>query len=226
MSPEEATGPGTIRVLVVEDDDVIRGLLVMACERDPRLELAGEVSTGAEALESARAVAPDVIVLDVGLPDMNGLDVARGLREEGFAGRLLILTSRSDQRTIFEARAAGADGFVEKTGAIGRIGEVIAGLVDAAPAFSDTHERAARSELRERITHAREASRAAGLLTDRELDVLRRVAAGATTRQVARALDLSERTVEAHIGKLYRKLGVSSRIQAVSAASSLGLLRD
>jgi DNA-binding NarL/FixJ family response regulator len=213
-----------IRVLVVDDQEVIRGLVVLACERDPGLVLAGEAATGMEALESVRSTRPDVLVLDLTLPDMDGIEVARRVRAEGSVVRIMILTGRNDRRTLFEARTAGADAFVEKTGAIGRVGELIHAVARGAALFSPDQERAALRELQGRVTLAREASRAAGVLTEREMTTLRLLAEGLTTRQAARRMGLSERTVETHIGKVHRKLGVRSRVEAVTTARALGLL--
>jgi DNA-binding NarL/FixJ family response regulator len=198
----------------------------MACQDDPRLELVGETGTGAGAVEAASELRPDVMVLDLGLPDMDGLEVVRRIRASGQRPRFLILTARTDARAVFEAQAAGVDGFVEKTGAIGRIGELVRAVADGKAVFSEAQDRTALEELRRHVLKTREASRAAGLLTDREISVLRLIAEGRTTRQIARQLSLSERTVEAHVGKVYRKLSVRSRIQAVSLASSLGLLPE
>src|SRR5437867_12399621 len=105
-----------VRVLIVEDHPVLRGVIRLACEHARDLAIAGEVDDGEQALEMARELSPDVIVLDLSLPgELQGLEVARRLRAEGSTAKILILTGRTDDRSVFDSIRAGADGFLEKT---------------------------------------------------------------------------------------------------------------
>jgi DNA-binding NarL/FixJ family response regulator len=214
-----------LRVLVVEDHPVLRGVVRLACEHTPGLTLAGEVGTGEEAVEACRELRPDVVVLDLSLPGaLQGLDVARAVRAEGTAGRLLVLTGRSDEQAVFDAIKAGADGFLEKTAGVRFIADALLRVGAGERVFTPEQERIAVTELGRLARQARESSGVRASLTDRELEILELVSRGLTVKQVASRLGLSPRTVETHIAKLYRKLGVRNRVQAVSKAAALGLV--
>lgn len=221
----EAPSGSAIRVLVVEDHPVLRGVIRLACEQTPGLALAGEAATGEEAVEAARALRPDVVVLDLSLPgELQGLDVARTVREEGTVGRVLVLTGRTDERSIFEAMRAGVDGYLEKTSGMRFIAEALLRVGAGERVFTPEQERVALTELGRLARQAREASEVRAVLTDRELEILEHLARGLTVKQTATRLGISPRTVESHIAKLYRKLGARNRVQAVSRAAALGLV--
>jgi len=184
----------------------------------------GEAGNGNAALDACARLQPDVLVLDVGLPGIDGFEVARRLKEQGSAVRILILTGMEDPSAVFESRRIGVDAFVEKQGTISDLPGAIRAVADGEWGFSPDQERRANQHLAALIKWARETSRAISSLTPRELDVLRLISEGVTTRQTAARLKLSQRTVESHISKLYSKLGVRTRVQAVVQASRLGLL--
>ncbi len=214
-----------VRVLVVEDHPVLRGVVRLACEHTPGLALAGEVGTGEEAVEACRELRPDVVVLDLSLPGaLQGLDVARAVRAEGTVGRLLVLTGRSDEDAVFDAIKAGADGFLEKTAGVRFIADALLRVAAGERVFTPQQERIAVAELGRLARQARESSGVRAHLTERELEILELVSRGLTVKQVATRLGLSPRTVETHVAKLYRKLGVRNRVQAVSRAAALGLV--
>ena len=213
------------RVLVVEDHAVIRGVIKLACEHAFGLEVIGEVETGEAALERCRADGPDVIVLDVALPGhLQGLDVARTLRAEGNPVRILVLTGSADDQTLFESTRVGIDGYLQKTVGVRFIADALRRVARGERVFSRDQERAMLAELGRLARQTREASGAQANLTEREFEILEYVAVGLTVKQVASRLGLSPRTVETHLAKLYRKLGVRNRVQALSRAASLGLI--
>jgi DNA-binding NarL/FixJ family response regulator len=213
------------RVLVVEDHEVIRGVIRLACEHAPGLEVVAEVETGEAALERYRTDRPDVIVLDLALPgDVQGLEVARRLRAEGSDVRILVLTASGDDQTVFEAVRAGVDGYMEKTAGVRFIADALERVARGERVFTPGHESIALSELGRLARRTREASGARASMTARELEILEYIGLGLTVKQVATRLRVSPRTVETHLGKLYRKLGVRNRVQALSRAASLGLL--
>ncbi len=218
--------PRTVaRILVVEDHPVLRGVIRLACEHAPGLQLVAEVDDGAQALEACRRDRPDVMVLDLSLPgEIQGLDVARQVRAEGIGVRILVLTGRTDDQTVFETVRAGVDGYLEKTAGVRFIAEALTRVAAGERVFSPKQERGADAELGRLARQARESSGMRSSLTDRELQILEHVSLGLTVKQVATRLGLSPRTVEAHIAKLYRKLGVRNRVQAISRAVSLGLI--
>ncbi len=221
-APKPAARP--IRVLIVEDHPVLRSVVRLACEASPNLEVVGEASGGHEALAACAALEPDVLVLDLSLPDLGGLEVAHRLRIGGSEAKILVLTGRTDDQTLFEAIRAGVDGYLEKTTGLRFILDAIEKVARGARVFTPDQERGAVSELGRMARQAREASGLRENLTPRELEILGYVSYGLTVKQVATRLGLSPRTVETHIGKVYKKLGVSNRVQAVSRASSLGLI--
>jgi DNA-binding NarL/FixJ family response regulator len=223
---EPTPGVGRARVLIVEDHPVLRGVIRLACEHSCDLAIVGEVDDGEQALEMARELSPDVIVLDLSLPgELQGLDVARRLRAEESTAKILILTGRTDDRSVFDSIRAGADGFLEKTAGVRFIADALTRVAAGERVFSPDQERSALQELGRMARRARASSGAQAIVTPRELEILEFVSLGLTVKQVATRLGLSPRTVEAHIAKLYRKLGVRNRVQAISRAVSLGLIR-
>ena len=213
------------RVLIVEDHPVLRSVIRVACESSDHLEVAGEAATGEEALEAYRASAPDLILLDLQLPDMDGLEVARRLRREApQPPRILVLTGRSEEETVFECIRAGVDGYMEKTAGVRFITVALERLAAGERLFTPEQERAAIEGLGRLARRAREASDVGAIVTPRELEILRFLSRGLTMRQVAYRLGVSTRTVEAHVAKVYRKLGVSSRVQALARARDLRLI--
>jgi DNA-binding NarL/FixJ family response regulator len=223
--PHDTEAAAPYRVLVVEDHEVIRGVIKLACEHAFGLEVVGEVSTGEEALERCHADDPDVIVLDLALPGkVQGLDVARQLRAEGSAVRILVLTGLTDERLLFESIRVGVDGYLEKTAGVRFVAEALFRVARGERVFSRDQERAVVAQLGRLARRTREASGAQATLTDREIEILGLVAVGLTVKQVSTRLELSSRTVETHLSKLYRKLGARNRVQALSRAVALRLI--
>ncbi|HEU4526942.1 MAG TPA: response regulator transcription factor [Actinomycetota bacterium] len=226
MSPSPRDRPaGDVRVFVVEDHPVLRGVVRLACEHADGLTLAGEAATGEDAVEACRTIRPDVVVLDLSLPGkVQGLDVARTLRAEGTADKILVLTGRTDDQAVFETIRVGADGYLEKTAGVRFIADALRRVAAGERVFTPEQERIAVSMLGEMARRARESSDVRAVLTQRELQILDLLSRGVTVKQVASRLGLSPRTVETHISKLYRKLGVRNRVQAVSKATAIGLV--
>lgn len=213
------------RIVVVEDHPVIRGVIRLACEHAHGLDVVAEVVDGEAAIELCRTVQPDVLVLDLTLPgEVQGLEVARRIRAEGLPIRILVLTGRTDEQTVFESIRAGVDGYLEKTAGVRFIAEALRRVARGERVFSRDHERAAVAQLGRLARQRREASVLGANLTARELEILELAGGGLSVKQVASRLGLSPRTVEAHLAKVYRKLGARNRVQALSRASSLGLI--
>lgn len=213
------------RVLVVEDHAVIRGVIRLACEHSSSLELVGECVDGASALEACRTLLPDVLLLDLSLPgEIQGFDIARQIRAEALPIRILVLTGRSDELAVFDSIRAGVDGYLEKTAGVRFVAEALERVSHGERVFTPGQERVAIAELGRLARRARESSGVRAHLTARELEILEHVSGGLTMKQVASRLGLSPRTVEAHLAKLYRKLGARNRVQALSRAASLGLI--
>jgi DNA-binding NarL/FixJ family response regulator len=215
----------TTRVLVVEDNEVIRGVIRLACEQAPGLEVVAEVEDGTAALEAVRRDRPDVVVLDLVLPgDVQGLDVARRIRADRLPTRILIVTGRTDDRAIFESIRAGADGFLEKTIGVRFIADALERVARGERVFTAGQEHAAVSQLGRMARRTRDRAEAKARLTERELEILEYLALGLTVKQVATRLAVSPRTIDSHTGRVYRKLGVRNRVQAISRAAALDLI--
>lgn len=222
----DVEGPAVkVGVLVVEDHPLIRGLIRAACAGVPGLEVVAECGDGRTAIEEAGRHSPTIAVLDLVLPDMDGLDLAGRLRKGPTPPRVLVFTAREDPDAVLGAMRAGAHGYVAKSAGLEGIREAIRTVAGGGRAFTEQHEEVARRRLATRIPGAAEASRVAEALTHRQREVLRMIAEGATTREMAARLALSERSIRSHASGLYRKLGVSNRVEALRRAMELGLLR-
>jgi DNA-binding NarL/FixJ family response regulator len=213
-----------VRVLVVDGHPVLRGVIRMACDSTADLEVVGEAEDVAGALEGCAREAPDVLVLDLDLPDGDGLEVIRTVRAQGSTVKVLVLTDRTHGAAVLESLRLGVQGYVDKATGIRTIGTAIRKIGRGERSIDPALEQAAVMALGRFAKRAREASEAAAALTPREHEVLRMISSGLTMRQIATRLNISPRTVETHVAKVYRKLGVRTRVQAVARAASLGLI--
>ena len=196
----------------------------MACDASPYLTVAGEVGTGDAAIDAVRSLRPSVMVVDLSLPDLEGGDLVRRTRTERPDIRVLVLVNRTDDPTVFAVMKAGADGCLAKTASVQALREAVEMVAAGRRVFTPQQEQAAIVELGRMARHAREASALSASVTARELQILSYVSEGFTIRQVASRLGLSPRTVDTHIAKIYRKLGVTNRVRAIGRATELGLI--
>jgi two-component system nitrate/nitrite response regulator NarL len=213
-----------VRVLVVDDHPMVRQLIVAQCESRPELHVVGEAGTGREAVVKSTALHPDVVVMDVGLPDIDGYEAVRRLRAEGSSARVLVLTGQDGPDVLLAAVRERVDGFLEKTSSIDGVAEAVVAVASGKRVFTAEHLRNVQAELALLANRAREVGAASSALTRRERDVLNLLAQGLSTRQMAERLRLSDRTVAAHLSKLYQKLNVRTRVQALREAAARGLV--
>jgi DNA-binding NarL/FixJ family response regulator len=205
-----------IRVLIVDDHSIVREGLRMFLVRDPDLEVVGEALDGAEALQQARQLRPDVVVMDLLMPVMDGITATRAIRRELPETEVLALTSVLESASVVDAIRAGAIGYLLKDTQAAELRKAIkaaaAGQVQLSPQASAHLLGAIRTpELPEP-------------LTPREMDVLRLLAQGQSNKEIARALDLVEETVKSHVRHILGTFGVQSRTQALLAAIQLGIV--
>jgi DNA-binding NarL/FixJ family response regulator len=217
-------GPPRIRVSIVGGHPVVRGVVRLACREAADLELVSEIGRTEGAAEALAGDSPDIIVLDLDMPDGDGLSMLGGLRASGFTGHVLVLTDRVDGISVLEALRRGVGGYVSKADGLRGIASTLRRVVSGDRIVAPALERAALAELSSFATRAREGGEVMAALTPREHDVLVLVAEGMTIRQMGRRLGISPRTVERHVSMLYRKLGVGTRLQAVARAASIGLI--
>lgn len=205
-----------IRVVIVDDHPIVRAGLVGLVDAADDLEVVGTGATGLEAVALARALGPDVVLMDLRMPDLDGDEATARILEEVPGTRVVILTTYESDDAILSAIGAGASGYLLKAAPeaelLAGIRAVAAGEVALAPSVS-------------RVL-VRRASRAepAVVLTPRELDVLRLVAEGLGNREIGQRLHLGEATVKTHLLTAFPKLGVRTRTGAVTRARDLGLL--
>jgi two-component system, NarL family, response regulator LiaR len=211
----------TVRVLVTDDHKVVRRGLRGFLELDPELEVVGEAENGEEAVAMAHRLDPDVVLMDLLMPVMDGIEATRIIRSELPEVAVVALTSVLEDASVTGAIRAGAIGYLLKTTDAdelrGAIRAAAAGQVRLAP------EAAARL-MREVRAPATSPEALAEPLTERETEVLKLIARGKANKQIARELFVAMSTVKTHVNNLYRKLDVSSRTQAALYAAHIGLV--
>jgi DNA-binding NarL/FixJ family response regulator len=209
----------SVRVLIVDDHAVVRAGLRLLLDAEEDVEPVGEAGSGREAIFQNRSLKPDVILLDVVMPDESGLDVIPTLLHERPEAKVLVLSMQDDPQYVRQAFAAGASGYVLKEAADT---EVVAALLEVAKGGRYVH-----SELGARLVAAEtEAARRAEAdpLSDREREVLRLLALGHTNQEIAKQLYISVRTAETHRAHIMQKLRLTSRAELVRHALAQGLL--
>ena len=212
-----------IRVCIVEDQTIVRQGLRSLLALVPDIEVAAEASDGEEAVVVIEREKPDVVLLDLRMPKLDGVGVLRQLRERGAARPTLILTTFDDDAILFEAVRAGAKGWLLKDVSLERLTSAIRTLADGGTCIEPV--------ITERIMRALEKSdssfEAADLpepLTDRERTILRLLAGGYSNKEIGELLNITDGTVKNHISNLLAKLGVRDRTRAVLRAIDLGVI--
>jgi len=211
-------------VLVVEDEPEFLRQYCEAITRDPDLTLAGAVTTLAAAMALIEISVPDVLVVDLGLPDGNGADLIRSAARKRPDCDALVVTVFGDDRHVIDAIAAGATGYILKDSPPGELTRCIRELREGGSPISPGIARRLLARMRAPADRPAD-SQAASPLTEREAEILRLIAKGLSFADVGGALGISAHTVVAHVKKIYRKLSVHSRGEAVFEATQLGLLK-
>ena len=194
-----------IRVLLVDDHALVRAGLAALLEAAGDIAVVGEAADGEQAVELTRTTEPDVVLMDLSMPVLDGIAATRRLLAERPGTQVLVLTSFSDRDRVREALAAGAIGYLLKDSPPA---DVLAGVRTAAAQGSPIDPRVARTLLTEGGVPERPA------LSPRELEVLRLVATGMANKQIGRSLGITERTVKVHLGNVFRRIGVQDRTSA------------
>ena len=211
-----------IRVVVIDDHPIVRAGMRAILEGAEGISVVAEGTSGADALRLVARHRPDVLVLDVSLPDLNGLEVARRLREQGSTTTILVLTVHGDRQTVFGLLESGATGYVLKDEALETL---VAAVRAAARGESWLSPSVARQVVRRAVGEERaEPGPPLPSLTPREREVLRLLAQGLDNAAIARRLGVTKRTVQNHVSNIYSKLDVSSRTEAALLAIRHGVV--
>lgn len=213
-----------ISVLIVEDEPELQHRFCEAVRADSGMSLAAAVSNGSDAIAALRASEPDVLLLDLGLPDFNGLQVIRHAAQHNPQCDVLVVTMFGDDQHVMSALEAGATGYLLKDAGLDRIAASIRELHAGGSPISPGIARRVLSRLR--VAAAAPANEGAeqAQLTQRETELLRLTAKGLSFDTIGQVLQISPHTVVAHVKKIYRKLAVHSRGEAVFEANRMGLL--
>ena len=206
----------TIRVLIADDHTVVRQGLRMFLELDPELEIVGEAKNGVEALELTREHSPDVVLMDLLMPEMDGVAATRAIRDEMPETEVVALTSVLEDRAILDAIRVGAISYLLKDTESDKLCEAIraaaAGEVRLSP------------EVAARLMREVRAPESPETLTDRETEVLRALARGLSNKEIAGRLVIAEATVKTHVSSILAKLNLPSRTRAALYALKIGLV--
>ena len=215
----------SIRVLIADDQALVRSGFRMILEARDDLEVVGEAENGAQALELAQTLAPDVVLMDVRMPAMDGVEATRRLLEAGSSARVIILTTFDLDEYVFEALRAGASGFLLKDVQPAQLVEAIRVVASGEALLAPSITRRLLDRFASLDTSERGAPPELDSLTPRELEILRLIAAGLSNAEIAAELVLSETTVKTHVSSVLRKLNLRDRVQAVVLAYEAGLVR-
>ncbi|HSV86923.1 MAG TPA: response regulator transcription factor [Levilinea sp.] len=208
----------SIRVLVADDHPVVRNGIRNLLEKAVDIEVLGEASTGGETLSLVQALKPDILLLDMEMPDLNGREVAARLRSMGSPVKILALSAYDDPVYIREMLKSGAVGYLVKEEAPETIVEAVRGVAQGEQGW------VSRRIAAKIVSWMRGDDGERSQLTPREIDVLRLVVGGNTNQSIANSLGISEKTVEKYMDAIFTKLDVSSRVEAAVYAVRAGLV--
>lgn len=211
---------GNVKVLLVDDHEIVRKGLISILRLEPEFEIAGEASSADEAVEKASNLRPDVVILDLKMPDCHGADTTRRIIAASPLAKVLILTAYIEEKDVCECLSSGAKGYVLKDVDTRR-------LLDQIKALSRGEEVFDRRVLEIVVNRFRDKGRSESkrsLLTTQETAIIRHVAEGLTNKQIAQRMILSENTIKSYLQDIMNKLGVNNRAELVNKAMKSGII--
>lgn len=226
MTPRDARGANAsaperrVRVLIADDDPLYRDGVVKLFEREAAFEVVGEAGNGDEALDEIRRKRPDIAILDLKLPERDGIEVLEALERERLGTKVVIVSAYEDSAMVYQAIAAGARAYLLKLVKGDVLCDVVLAVDRGETVIPPALQAGLASELRSRRERAEEP-----VLSARELEILRLAAEGRTTKEIADELFLAATTVKTHLQHIYDKLEVSDRAAAVAKAIRRGWLK-
>ncbi len=214
----------TIRVLLADDHAVVREGTRQLLERETDITVVGQASDGAEAVRLVEQLQPDVVVMDVRMPVMGGIEATKAIKQRFPVVEVLVMTAFEDDEFVFTLLEAGASGYLLKTAPVKELVKAIHEVADGQSALDPVIARKVVRQIsggaaRQKQQDAYEA------LTEREQEVLKLLAEGKTNKEIAEALIISDRTVQTHLSNIFSKMGVGSRTEAVLEAIRRGWLK-
>jgi two-component system NarL family response regulator len=217
LDPSPVRVPSTIRVVVVDDQELFRRGLTMLLNAEPDIEVVGEASSGAGAVDLAAAEGPDVVLMDVRMPKQSGIESCLTMKDAAPTARIIMLTVSDDEADLYEAVKNGASGYLLKDSSIDEVAQAIRVVADGQSLISPSMAIKLLDEFKQ-MSRGERAVSTSPKLTDRELEVLRLVAQGLNNREIAKQLFISENTVKNHVRNILEKLQLHSRMEAVMYA--------
>jgi DNA-binding NarL/FixJ family response regulator len=214
----------TVRVVLADDQPLVRAGLRVVIADTPDLDVAGEAATGAQAVALARDLRPDVVVMDIRMPGMDGIDATRMITADHGAARVVVLTTFDDDDYVYAALRAGASGFLVKDMALDDILAAIRVVAAGDALIAPSVTRRLIAQFTGRPDPAPPPRREIDGITDREREVLTLVGRGLSNAEIAASLFISAATAKTHVARLLAKLGARDRVQLVIAAYDAGLV--
>jgi DNA-binding NarL/FixJ family response regulator len=230
--PDDATGDlpgldgeGAIRVLIADDQALFRRGLHVVLDTEDGIEVVAEAENGEEAVERARELAPDVVLMDVRMPRLDGIEATRRVRSEVPTTKIIMLTVSDEEDDLYEAIKAGANGYLLKEISVEEVAESVRAVMQGQSLLSPSMASKLLNEFNALVKRAEGKQQFDGpVLTNRELEVLRLVAKGMSNREIATELYISENTVKNHVRNILEKLHLHNRMEAVIYAVKERLL--
>ena len=220
-APPEALQAEPIRAMIVDDHALFRRGLERVLEEEPDIELVGQASDGAEAVEKAAESLPDVVLMDIRMPRSSGIEACRAMKEAAPSAKIVILTISDEEEDLFEAIRAGASGYLLKDIPLDEVADAVRAVHGGQSLINPSMAGKLLTEfatLARRDDEERAQEVPAPRLTEREMQVLKLVARGMNNRDIAKELFISENTVKNHVRNILEKLQIHSRMEAVMVA--------
>ena len=214
-----------ISVLIADDQDLVREGLRMLLQAEPGITVAGEAGTGSEAITATRKLDPDVVLMDVRMPGMDGIEAAAHLIRAGSRARILMLTTFDLDQYVYRAMRAGASGFLLKDASRDQLATAVRTVAAGEALLAPSITRRLIEDFCRRPAPDGAAAETTRQLTAREVEVVKLVARGLSNAEIAERLYLSDATVKSHIARVLAKLGLRDRVQVVVLAYETGIVR-
>ncbi|MCH7801936.1 MAG: response regulator transcription factor [Chloroflexi bacterium] len=214
-----------IKILIVDDHTMVRDGLVSMLGRQKDFAIVGEAGNGREAIEKARDLGPDVILMDLRMPEMTGVEAMRAINERDPDAKIIVLTTYDTDEYIFDAIEAGAKGYLLKDTSREELFSAVRAVNRGESQIEPGVAAKVLTRLAQLSRQSSDPNRSNDTLSDREIEVLQLIAGGSANKQIAAELTISESTVKTHVANIFQKLNVSHRTEAVTQALQRGIIK-